>query len=85
MFRIFIEKKAKKELERLDEKTRRRVLDALIVLRDEGFSRRIDIRKLKGTKNHYRLRVGSLRILFEPVDDKILVYAILPRRKAYKK
>jgi len=84
MFRIFIEKKAKKELERLDKKTRQRILDALIVLRDEGFSRRIDIKKLKGTKNHYRLRVGDLRILFELVGDKILVYAILPRRKAYK-
>jgi len=41
MFRIFIEKRAKKELERLDEKTRQRILDALIVLRDEGFSQRI--------------------------------------------
>ncbi len=59
MFRIFIEKKAKKELERLDKKTRQRILKALIVLRDEGFSQRIDIKKLKGIKNHYRLRVAT--------------------------
>jgi len=39
---------------------------------------------LKGFKNHYRLRIGKYRILFEIEKDKIIVYSILPREKAYR-
>ncbi len=50
-----------------------------------GFSPRLDIKKLKGFKSHYRLRIGNFRILFEIENNKIIIYAILSREKAYKK
>ncbi|MGQ4915559.1 MAG: type II toxin-antitoxin system RelE family toxin [Candidatus Asgardarchaeia archaeon] len=44
----------------------------------------IDIKKLRGYKNHYRLRIGSYRVLFEfESGDTILIHAILHRKKAY--
>ena len=44
---------------------------------------RLDIKKLRGCKNHYRLRVGNYRILFElERPRRIIVYAILPRKQA---
>ena len=54
------------------------------MLRDEGFSRKLDIVKLRGYKNNYRLRVGRYRVLFElEAERTIIVYAVLPRKKAY--
>ena len=44
-----------------------------------------DIKKLKGVKEGYRLRVGDLRVLFSMEDDNIYVDNIIPRGQAYKK
>jgi len=83
-FRVFIEKKAHKQLEKFDEETREYILNKVRELK-QGFSSRLDIKKLRGYKNHYRLRVGDYRILFEMENYKIIIYAILPREKAYKR
>ena len=83
-YHVLLEKKAVKQFEKLGEDTRSRIVEALHTLRDEGFSRRLDIAKLRGYKNQYRLRVGEYRILFELRPERtIVVYAILPRKVAY--
>jgi len=83
---INITRKTLKQLNDLNESTRNRILEALIILQDYGFSKRLDIKKLKGYKNHYRIRVGEYRILFElEKPNTIIVYAILHRKKTYKK
>jgi len=83
-YRVFLEKKAFKQLEKLGVDARGRVIEALYTLGDEGFSRRLDIVKLRGYKNQYRLRVGRYRILFELRPERtVVVYAILPRKVAY--
>ena len=43
-----------------------------------------DVKKLKGIQNSYRLRVGSVRVLFEKDGDKIHVVKIDNRGDAYK-
>ncbi len=83
-YEIYLTRKAKKQLDRLDPETRRKVLEALTMLRDYGFTPRLYIKKLRGYRNHYRLRVGEYRILFElEKPRKVIVYAILPRKQAY--
>jgi len=83
-YHVFLEKKAVKQLEQLSKDTHGRIVEALHTLRDEGFSRRLDVVKLRGYKNEYRLRVGKYRILFELRPERtIVVYAILPRKVAY--
>ena len=83
-YHVFLEKKASKQLEKLSVDVHGRVVEALHTLRDEGFSRRLDIVKLRGYKNQYRLRVGKYRILFELRPERtIVVYAVLPRKVAY--
>ena len=82
---VNITRKALKELNKLEPHSRDRVLEALTILRDYGFTIRNDIKKLHGYKNHYRIRVGKHRILFElEKPRKIIVYAILPRKETYK-
>lgn len=44
-----------------------------------------DIKKLKGYKSEYRLRVGDLRVLFTLDNDVIIINSILPRGQAYKR
>ncbi len=85
-YSINLTKKALKQLSELDEPLKGRILDALVILQDYGFSGRLDIKKLRGYRNHYRIRIGEYRVLFElEKPNKIIVYAILPRKKAYKR
>ena len=82
---VFVERKAQKQLEKLPEDAHKRIVEALHTLQDEGFSIKLDIKKLQGYRNHYRIRIGKHRILFElSLDKTIVVYAILPRAEAYK-
>ena len=43
-----------------------------------------DVKKLKGSKNEYRLRVGDHRVLFELVGRRIVVYSVGARKDIYK-
>ncbi len=83
-YKVLLERRALKQLQSLDKRTAPRVSSALVALK-EGFSARLDIKKLKGMKNRYRVRVGDYRILFELKESKeILVFAILARERAYE-
>lgn len=82
-FKVFIERKALKQLEGLEEEIKVMIEEKLKELK-RGFSPRLDIKKLYGYESHYRLRAGKYRILFEIERGRIVVYSILPRRKAYR-
>ncbi len=43
-----------------------------------------DVKKLKGSKNEYRLRVGDVRVLFELEGRRVVVYAVGNRKDIYK-
>jgi mRNA interferase RelE/StbE len=42
-----------------------------------------DVKKLTAKTHEYRLRVGSLRVLFTLEKDLISVYAVRHRKQAY--
>jgi mRNA interferase RelE/StbE len=84
MFKVFLEKKVEKKLKEIENKSRKLVLKRLKIL-EKGFARELDIKKLKGFKNHYRLRVGKFRILFYLAGDKIIIYRIAPREVVYER
>ena len=62
-FKVLLEKKARKQIEDLP-KEKSRIIKTLREL-EKGFSARVDIKKLKGTKNHYRIRVENYWILLD--------------------
>ncbi len=47
--------------------------------------REYDLKKLKGTKNFYRIRIGKIRIIYEirELEQKIYIHYIGLREKAY--
>ncbi|MDD4834344.1 MAG: type II toxin-antitoxin system RelE/ParE family toxin [Lutispora sp.] len=80
-YEIRYESRSIKYLKRLDKDTQLRILKAINGL-PSG-----DVKKLQGSLEDYRLRVGSYRILFSK-DDNVLTINILdiaPRGGAYKK
>ena len=54
---------------------RQRVLDKLEILAQNPYQNALDIAKLEGYENHYRLRVGKYRLLYEIIESQILIYA----------
>jgi mRNA interferase RelE/StbE len=43
-----------------------------------------DVKKLKGSKRKYRLRVGSHRVLFELEGNVIVIYHVGDRKSVYE-
>ncbi len=83
-YRVFLESRAKRDLELIDEPDHLHINNKLQQLK-EGFPPDLDIRKLKGIKNTYRLRVGNWRIIFELCPDyQIVIIGIRPRKNAYR-
>ena len=80
MYKIELSKESLKYLQKLDNPTREKVLEAIKSM-PEG-----DIKKLTGS-SYYRLRVGDFRIVFEKNNMllKIQIIKIAPRGEVYKK
>ncbi len=85
MYTVNLTKKAAKSYDKLPEKLKNEIRDALNELQYSFAPNGLDVKKLKGCKSTYRVRVGHWRIIYE-IDIKeksILIYGILPRKNAY--
>ena len=82
MYKVLIERGAEQDLDRIEPKMRNRVIAHLLMLKNNS---RTNAKKLKGTDNVWRIRVGDFRIIYE-IEDKtkaIKIYRIKHRSKAY--
>ena len=80
-FELFISDEALEQLRAMPKELRRRIGERLNTL-ESGF--RGDVKKLAGTENKYRLRVGNRRVLFRLAGRQIQVYAVKDRKEAYE-
>ena len=80
-YEIEIKDEAIAALRELSEQTRREIGYRLHLLQQD-FSG--DVKKLRGSKNEYRLRVGSHRVLFELDGNRIVVYKLGQRKDIYR-
>ena len=80
---MVVTKPAQRDLEQVNPKDRGRVLNALDGLVTGHQS--LDLRKLAGRRNEWRLRVGDWRVLLErdPAAGVVWVMRVLHRRDAY--
>jgi mRNA-degrading endonuclease RelE of RelBE toxin-antitoxin system len=79
-FELFLSDEALGQLRALPKGLRRRIGERLNVLESDFQG---DIKKLAGTENKYRLRVGNHRVLFRLAGNQIQVYAVKDRKEAY--
>ena len=80
-FQLLISEEALEQLRALPKDLRKRLGERFTVL-EENFAG--DIKKLSGTENKYRLRVGNHRVLFRLAGRQIQVYAVKDRKEAYE-
>ena len=84
MYKIELLKSAAKEFRDLDDTTKRRITEKIDKLIEEPRPR--GIRKLRGHKSLYRIRVGSFRIVYDINEEieLIQVTRIRHRSEVYK-
>lgn len=86
-YRILFHRKAEKFLDNLDEKTKRRLLENILYLENfPEFDTNLDIVKMEGPKDFYRLRTGRVRTMFavNKTTKTIIVLKIAQREAAYE-
>ncbi|MCA1659084.1 MAG: type II toxin-antitoxin system RelE/ParE family toxin [Verrucomicrobiaceae bacterium] len=83
-YTVEFRRSAEKDLRRLEPAVQRRVLRAADALADNP--RPNGCRKLQGSENAFRIRVGDYRVIYT-VDDAVLIVAIervRHRREVYR-
>jgi mRNA-degrading endonuclease RelE of RelBE toxin-antitoxin system len=68
-----------KALRKLSAEDRKRIKSILLQLKSGDF-RRLDIKKLKGRGNIYRVRSGDFRIIYRLGEDKNIFALTIERR-----
>ncbi|WP_372655262.1 type II toxin-antitoxin system RelE/ParE family toxin [Halobacteriovorax sp.] len=84
-YKIEITSTAEKSLKKIPKKDLKKVVEAIQVLAISPFPS--GCRKLKGEEDVYRVRQGNYRIIYEVIDNKliVLVLKIGHRKDIYKK
>jgi mRNA interferase RelE/StbE len=79
IYRIEWKSSAIKELKRIDKSKVPRIIIAVESL--VANPRPVDVRKLKGSERSFRIRVGDYRIVYEILDDSLVVCIIRIRHR----
>jgi mRNA interferase RelE/StbE len=84
MYRVLLERAAEKDLSRLSSEIHDRVIAAIRTLANNP--RPPGCRKLAGSKNDWRIRVGDYRMVYEIADaiHVIRVNRVRHRREVYR-
>ncbi len=80
-YRLEIKEEARQQLRALPKERRRNIGRRLDALQTNLSG---DVKKLTTKTHEYRLRVGTLRVLFTLENDLISMYAVRERKKAYE-
>ena len=80
IYNIELKPRAVKDLDTLDRQTARRVVEKIRGLENNLAG---DVKRLTNFTPEYRLRVGDYRVLFEIEGDRVIIYRIKHRSRAY--
>jgi mRNA interferase RelE/StbE len=86
MFTVKIKRKALKNLAKIDQEQKRHLKETILLLKNDPIPfKKIDICKLKGYDNTYRIRIGMIRIVYDVLwkQKTILIHYVGTREKAY--
>lgn len=82
-YKIFIERRAEKEFEETPKEIQKKLTSIIVKLKDNP--RPPNVRKISGSEDYYRIRVGDYRIVYEIKDKekRINIFRIRHRKEAY--
>ena len=85
MYEVYVEKTAETNLKRLPTTTFHRIITEIRALAEDP--RPSGCRKLAGSKNDWRIRIGDYRVLYE-IDEKtkaVRIMRVRHRREVYRR
>jgi len=82
MYKIVLTKRALKDIEKIDIKTRANIGNKLKTLIDDPM--KISIKLSNPVIGTYRFRIGDYRVIFDLEKDEVIVLRIGHRRDIYK-
>ena len=85
MYEVYLERSAENDLKRLPTSTFHRIVHQIKTLAENP--RPSGCRKITGSKNDWRIRIGDYRVLYE-VNDRakaVRVMRVRHRREAYRR
>lgn len=88
MYSLIIYKKAAKFLKSRNSSTKGIIAKKLELLKENPYTHPLlDIKKLKGVENVFRLRIGTIRIIYQVIEHELLILVISAgvRGDVYKK
>ena len=74
VYTYILSKNVQKFLRKRDKVFLRLLLEKLEIMMQNPFDSRLDVKKISWKKNVYRLRVSKYRLLYEIIDQEILIY-----------
>lgn len=82
-YKIFIERKAEKDLNKIPKEIREKFIGIILRLKDNP--RPLNVRKLASSTSYYRIKIGDYRLVYEIKDKRkeICVFRIRHRKDAY--
>jgi mRNA interferase RelE/StbE len=80
-YQLGISATAKRALRLLPKQDRQEIGYKLFLMQDDLAG---DVKKLQGSQNEYRLRVGNYRVMFRLERDIIAVYKVGDRKDVYR-
>ncbi len=83
MYELLYHPRAQKFLVKIPPKKARQIIAKLEILRQNPTSKTLDTKKLVNTERGFRLRVGSIRVIYETSAGKIYIHDIDFRGSIY--
>jgi mRNA-degrading endonuclease RelE of RelBE toxin-antitoxin system len=86
LFEVVAASRARKSAKKLPETYRRRIVELLLILRENPVpAEYYDVKKLKGYTDTYRARIGDLRVIYEILWalKRVHVLVVERRERAY--
>jgi mRNA interferase RelE/StbE len=79
-YSIELKPRAVKDIDALDHATARRIFEKIRGLENDLAG---DVKRLTNFTPEYRLRVGDYHVLFEVEGDRVIIYRVKHRSRAY--
>jgi mRNA interferase RelE/StbE len=83
-YEVYLERTAEQDLKRLSAKNFQRIIPRIKALAENP--RPVDCRKISGSVNDWRIRIGDYRVIYEVKDEgkTVGVMRVRHRREAYR-
>jgi mRNA interferase RelE/StbE len=76
IYTVEFTRRSVKELNTFDSKIANKISHKIQILAKNPSNKALDIKKLKGLSNVYRMRVGNYRVIYEIENNKLIITVI---------